>query len=97
MHRRENSPIYKLYIDEWNISRRTQNSKNNPIHKKGQSDDVNNYRPISMLNHFSKIVEKIIKTRLVNFIKKHYGFDSQQYGFQVHSNTLGATVDLLDK
>lgn len=71
-------------------------AKITPIHKKGQSDDVNNYRPISMLNHFSKIVEKIIKTRLVNFIKKHYGFDSQQYGFQVHSNTLGATVDLLD-
>lgn len=61
-------------------------AKITPIHKKGQSDDVNNYRPISMLNHFSKIVEKIIKTRLVNFIKKHYGFDSQQYGFQEHSN-----------
>lgn len=71
-------------------------AKITPIHKKGQSDDVNNYRPISMLNHFSKIVEKIIKTRLVNFIKKHYGFDSQQYGFQEHSNTLGTTVDLLD-
>ena len=36
-----------------------------PEYKKGAH--VNNYRPIFLLSTFSKILEKIIKTRLVFF------------------------------
>ena len=36
-----------------------------PVYKKYAHDDVNNYRPISLLSTFSKIVDKIIKTRLI--------------------------------
>ena len=71
-------------------------SKITPIYKKGRHDDVNNYRPISILNTFSKILEKIIKIRLVRFVQTNFGFDCQQYGFQKQSNTLGAAVDLID-
>ena len=31
-----------------------------PIHKKGEKDNPNNFRPISIFNCFSKILEKII-------------------------------------
>ena len=31
-----------------------------PIHKKGERDNPNNFRPISILNCFSKILEKMI-------------------------------------
>jgi hypothetical protein len=30
----------------------------NPLHKKGNTEDTQNYRPISLLSVFSKIVEK---------------------------------------
>ena len=35
-----------------------------PIHKKGDSQKINNYRPISLLTLFSKVFEKIIYVRL---------------------------------
>ena len=53
-----------------------------PIYKKGAHDDINNYRPISLLSTISKVLEKIIKTRLVTFIETTFNFDNKQYGFK---------------
>ena len=38
-----------------------------PVFKGGNNLDVNNYRPISVLPVFSKILEKAIFNRLYNF------------------------------
>ena len=40
-----------------------------PIFKKGDRKDINNYRPISVLTIFSKILEKCIYNRLIHFIE----------------------------
>ena len=39
-----------------------------PLYKKGAKTDPNNYRPISLLNVFSKIFEKIMKNKFMHFI-----------------------------
>ena len=52
-----------------------------PIHKKGDRLDLNNYRPISLLPVFSKILEKIVKTRLLNFLNRRGFFSNNQFGF----------------
>ena len=39
-----------------------------PIFKKGARHDVNNYRPISLLPVFSKILEKLVYRHLLSFL-----------------------------
>lgn len=71
-------------------------SKINPIFKSGSRDNMNNYRPISVISVFSKIVEKIIKIRMSSFIHKYVMVDQYQYGFVKNSSTLSATTDFVN-
>lgn len=52
-----------------------------PIFKKGDPNDFNNYRPISLLSSFSKIFEHLVSVRLINFFNKYNLFNSNQHGF----------------
>ena len=43
-------------------------AKVTPLHKGGARNDINNYRPISVLPVFSKIIEKHVASCLLNFL-----------------------------
>lgn len=53
-----------------------------PLLKGGDSKCINNYRPISLLISFSKILEKIIKVRLITFLENNKLLSKNQYGFR---------------
>ena len=38
-----------------------------PIHKGGDRNDINNYRPISILTQFNRLFERILANRLMSF------------------------------
>ena len=42
-----------------------------PVHKNGVKNELNNYRPISLLPRFSKIHEKLFDLRMEIFTNKH--------------------------
>jgi hypothetical protein len=67
-----------------------------PIYKKGYKSLPSNYRPISLLTSFSKIVEKIMYNRLVSHLKKHAILNPNQYGFQEKISTDNAIYSLLN-
>ena len=52
-----------------------------PIHKEGDINDVNNYRPISVLTQFNRIFERIISKRLMDFFESNKTITRQQFGF----------------
>lgn len=72
-------------------------AKVTPIYKSGTRTDPGNYRPISVLPILSKIFEKVIHTRLLNYLNSINFFFDRQYGFRPKSNTLTATIDLVTK
>lgn len=65
-----------------------------PVLKRGDTLDVNNYRPISLITSFAKIFENLIKSRLTSFLEKYSILYNNQYGFRVGRNTADALAEL---
>jgi hypothetical protein len=68
-----------------------------PIYKAGDKRNITNYRPISVLPTFSKILERLLYNRMINFLNKHEILSQSQYGFRKKLSTSMALLDLVDK
>ena len=68
-----------------------------PIHKTDSQTDLNNYKPISLLSVFNKILEKLMYKRLFSFIDKHNILYDKQFGFRNNHSTSHATLLITDK
>ena len=53
-----------------------------PIHKKGDKSAMGHYRPVSLTSLGWKILESIIKERLVEFLECNDIIGDTQYGFR---------------
>ena len=58
-----------------------------PLFKNGNINDFTNYRPISLLSQFSKILEKIFHNRMMSFIEEKNILYESQYGFRKNMST----------
>ena len=67
-----------------------------PIHKNGDVNQLNNYRPIAILPLLSKIIEKTFAARLLNFAQKNNLLSSDQFGFLKGKNTSQAILKLVE-
>ena len=67
-----------------------------PIHKSGDTSNPSNYRPISILPHFSKIFEKILLKDLQSFLDKNNILCPNQFGFRKGFPTVHALMSLSD-
>lgn len=68
-----------------------------PIPKNGSMEDINNFRPISVLPIISKIFETLIKNRIVNFFESNNLFDKNQHGYRERKSTISAIVNAVEK
>ena len=59
-----------------------------PLHKGGSTLDPNNFRPISLLSVFDKIIEKIMHKRLYEFLEFHNILYVNQFGFRKNKTRL---------
>ena len=67
-----------------------------PIYKKGDTSSIENYRPISLLSSFSKVIEKNIFNQLFIFFQSNNLFYNSQYGFRKKHLTEFAALELID-
>ena len=68
-----------------------------PLFKSGDKSSFNNYRPISLLSQFSKILEKVFDVRLQKFINKCDILSDSQYGFRANHSTSLALLELIEE
>jgi len=67
-----------------------------PIFKKGDKQNLNNYRPISLLPVLSKIVEKVLNKQITAKLNEFHIIDDNQYGFRTEHSTEDAVVKFVD-
>ena len=72
-------------------------SKVKPIYKgNGSTDDAGNYRPISLIRHIIKIIEKEVKLQLMSYLESNKLITSDQSAYMKQHNTQTALHNVID-
>lgn len=90
------SYILNLSIDSGTVPSIWKAAKITPIFKSGNRELPENYRPISVLPVLSKILEKAVHHRLLDFLESNSLLSESQYGFRKHRSTKLAATLLCD-
>ena len=80
-----------VFPDIWKIA------KVIPIFKKGDRTNEDNYRPISLLSCFEKILERLMCKRMLDFLKKHKILYKLQFGFRESHSTSLALIEAMNE
>ena len=67
-----------------------------PIHVKDYKLECSNYMPISLLSNIDKILEKLIRSRLMTFLTKQKILYLKQLGFRKNFSTAHVIINLID-
>ena len=89
--------IFNLSISTGIVPEKLKQAKVIPIYKKNDADQFSNYRPVSLLPCFSKILERLVFNRCVDYIDAHEILDDKQFGFRPKHSTYMAILQLVDK
>lgn len=68
-----------------------------PVHKSGDTENVENYRPISLVSILSKIIEKIVVNQLTSFLETNHLLSKEQHGFRQNLSTETALLKITNK
>ena len=75
---------------EWKVARCV------PVFKGGDAKNLDNYRPISVLPVFSKILERVVHYQLYEYLESNKLLAPYQFGFRKNRSTSSAVVHLTD-
>ena len=92
-------PLYKVFkfsIRDGKFPDRLKIAKVTPVFKSGDVSLLGNYRPISVLPTFSKILEKIMYNRVYTFLRSNTLLYAKQFGFQKNTSTEHAIIQLVN-
>ena len=88
--------IFNLSLTSGCFPQSLKTAKVIPLYKKGKRSNPSNYRPISLLSIFDKLLEKLMYKRLYSFLHKNSFLYNYQFGFRKYHSTALALVELTD-
>ena len=89
------SIIFNRCIREGHFPNALKKAKIIPLHKGDSVLSVSNYRPISLLPIFSKILERLVYNQLIDYIEENKILDDLQFGFQKNKLTEHAISSII--
>ena len=89
--------ICQLSLDQGHFPSELKIAKIIPLFKSNDPSMFNNYRPISLLSVFSKILEKVMFDRVYDYLITLRILYEFQFGFQKNKSTYMALISLTDK
>ncbi len=89
--------IFTKSLESGILPRDLKIAKVTPVFNSGDKSSFNNYRPISVLPCFSKILEKLVYNRMMIHMQKLNILYEHQYGFRKNHSTEMAVLQLIDK
>ena len=64
-----------------------------PVFKSGRSCDVANYRPIALTCVTCKLMERVVATRLLDYLRMHKLISKDQHGFLSRRSTVSNLLE----
>ena len=89
--------LINLSLESGYIPRELKIAKIIPVFKDGDCHQYTNYRPISLLSSFAKLLEKIVARQLISFLNAQNILYQHQYGFRSKHNTSQPVLHFYDK
>ena len=89
--------LINLSLESGYIPRELKIAKIVPVFKDGDCHSYTNYRPISLLNSMSKLLEKVVARQLIGFLDAHNIIYKHQYGFRRNHNTSQPVLHFSEK
>ena len=89
--------LVNLSIKSGTVPSERKQAKVAPLFKSGNKDDLDNYRPISILPILSKILEKTVFHQLHSYLSENSLLSQYQSGFRANHSTQLAITFLTDK
>ena len=77
--------------DDWRTANVT------PIHKKGDRTDPSNYRPVSLTSQVCKVLESIIRDKIVEHLESNNLLNEAQHGFRKGRSCLTNILETLEQ
>ena len=74
--------IYNLFLCSGQVPKKLKIAKVIPVYKKGDDQMACNYRPISLLSIFDKLLEKVMANRLSKHLEVNQILHKYQFGFR---------------
>ena len=93
-------PLYLLCrksLDTGGVPNEVKISTIIPIHKGGSRSKAKNYRAVALTTHLVKIFEKIIRSRLFDYIVEHKLMNPNQHGFRAGRSCLSQLLQHQDQ
>ena len=89
--------IFNLSLQKGCFPEEVKIARVTPIYKADDVNKIGNYRPISVLSCFSKILERIMYNRLFKYLTTNEILYKKQSGFQKGHSTEHTIMQLLDQ